>query len=40
MGDVIRLTGASRNTLKQHFRVLVEQGHIKRHGSGRGSWYA
>ena len=39
MGDVIRLTGASRNTLKQHFRVLVEQGHIKRHGSGRGSWY-
>jgi predicted HTH transcriptional regulator len=39
MGDVIRLTGASRNTLKQHFRALVEQGHIKRHGSGRGSWY-
>jgi Fic family protein len=39
MGDVIRLTGASRNTLKQHFRALVEQGHIKRYGSGRGSWY-
>ena len=39
MGDVIRLTGVSRNTLKQHFRALVAQGHITRHGSGRGSWY-
>jgi len=39
MGDIIRLTGASRNTLKQHFRALVEQGHITRHGGGRGSWY-
>jgi DeoR/GlpR family transcriptional regulator of sugar metabolism len=39
MGDVIRLTGVSRNTLKQHFRALVAQGHITRRGSGRGSWY-
>lgn len=39
MGDAIRLTGGSRNTLKQHFRVLVEQGHLKQHGSGRGVWY-
>jgi Fic family protein len=39
MGDVIRLTGASRNTLKQHFRALVEQGHLNQHGSGRGVWY-
>jgi Fic family protein len=39
MGDVIRLTGASRNTLKQHFRALVEQGHINQRGSGRGVWY-
>jgi Fic family protein len=39
MGEVIRLTGASRNTLKQHFRALVEQGHINQHGSGRGVWY-
>ena len=39
MGDVIRLTGASRNTLKQHFRALVEQGHFNRHGRGRGAWY-
>jgi Fic family protein len=39
MGEVIRLTGASRNTLKQHFRVLVGQGHLNQHGSGRGVWY-
>lgn len=28
MGDAIRLTGGSRNTLKQHFRALVERGHL------------
>jgi Fic family protein len=36
MGDVIRLTGASRHTLKQHFRALVDQGHLNRHGRGPG----
>lgn len=40
MGDVIKLTGVSRNTLKQHFRTLVEGGHLSRQGSGRGVWYA
>lgn len=39
MGDAIRLTGSSRNTLKQHFRALVEQGHLVQGGAGRGSWY-
>ena len=39
IGEAIRLTGASRNTLKQHFRTLVERGHLNRHGSGRGVWY-
>jgi len=24
---------------EQHLRALVEQGHPKQHGSGRGSWY-
>jgi len=33
------LTGASRNTLKQHFRTLVERGALDLHGSGRGVWY-
>lgn len=39
IGDVIKLTGASRNTLKQHFRALVERGILNKHGSGRGVWY-
>ncbi len=39
MGDAIRLTSVSRNTLKQHLRALVEHGHLNRHGSGRGAWY-
>ncbi|MDF1615668.1 Fic family protein [Desulfurivibrio dismutans] len=39
MGEAIKLTGAGRNTLKQHFRALVEQGTLNQHGSGRGVWY-
>ncbi|MDT4289570.1 Fic family protein [Methylomonas sp. MO1] len=39
MADAIRLTGSNRNTLKQHFRALVELGHLNQHGSGRGVWY-
>jgi Fic family protein len=39
IGEAIRLTGASRNTLKQHFRALVERGYLNQHGRGRGVWY-
>ncbi len=39
MGEMLRLTGASRNTLKEHFRNLVERRHLIRHGNGKGSWY-
>lgn len=39
IGDAIKLTEASRNTLKQHFRALVERGTLNQHGSGRGVWY-
>ncbi len=39
MGEAIKLTGASRNTLKQHFRALVERRTLNQHGSGRGVWY-
>ena len=39
IGEAIKLTGASRNTLKQHFRRLIERGHLNQHGSGRGVWY-
>lgn len=40
MGDAIKLTDANRNTLKQHFRHLVERNHLTQQGSGRGVWYA
>jgi Fic family protein len=39
IGDAIQLTGVSRNTLKQHFRSLVERGHLNQQGRGRGVWY-
>jgi len=39
MAEAIRLTGGNRNTLKQHFRTLVEQGHLVQQGGGRGTWY-
>jgi Fic family protein len=38
-GDMIKLTGASRNTLKQQFRQLVDKGHLVRQGGGRTTWY-
>jgi len=39
MAEAIKLTGASRNTLKQHLRNLSERNHLEQHGSGRGVWY-
>ncbi|MEK6789258.1 MAG: Fic family protein [Pseudomonadota bacterium] len=39
MGDAIKLTSSNRNTLKQHFRALVERAHLNQQGSGRGVWY-
>ena len=40
IGDMIRATGVSRNTLKEHFRRLVKQGHLVQRGRGKGTWYA
>ncbi len=37
--DMVVLTGASRNTLKEHFRKLVENRQLTMHGRGRGVWY-
>ncbi len=39
MYDMIAITGVSRNTLKEHFRALVEKKHLVLRGKGRGSWY-
>jgi len=40
IGDMIKLTGTSRNTLKEHFRQLIQKSHLVKHGSGRGTWYS
>lgn len=37
--DMVILTGASRNTLKEHFRKLVESRQLVMMGKGRGVWY-
>ncbi len=39
MGQMILLTGASRNTLKEHFRALVSRNLLVQHGGGRSVWY-
>ena len=39
MMEAIKLTSASRNTIKQHFRNLTDANHLEQQGSGRGVWY-
>jgi Fic family protein len=39
IGEMARFTGTSRNTLKQHFRVLVEKNYLTKQGGGRTTWY-
>ena len=39
MGDMIRLTGVSRNTLKEHFRNLTDKNYLAKNGIGKGTWY-
>ncbi|SFJ95012.1 Fic family protein [Desulfomicrobium apsheronum] len=37
--EMVILTGVSRNTLKDHFRKLVQNRHLVMQGQGRGVWY-
>lgn len=39
IGEAVAITGANRNTLKPHFKHLLEKGLIELHGKGRGAWY-
>jgi Fic family protein len=39
IGEMAKLTGVSRNTLKEHFRQLVEKGYLSKQGGGRSTWY-
>ena len=39
IGEITKLTGANRNTLKQHFRMLVEKNYLLKMGGSRSTWY-
>ncbi len=39
VAEVVSATGANRNTVKAHFKRLVEEGHLVLEGSGRGVRY-
>jgi Fic family protein len=40
IAEAVKVTGASRNTVKDHVRTLADRKHLTRHGAGRGAWYA
>ena len=40
VADSVKVTGVSRNTVKDHIQTLTANGHLDRHGAGRGAWYS
>jgi len=38
--EMVAMTGANRNTVKDHLQKLVAANHLAKHGTGRGTWYA
>jgi Fic family protein len=40
IADAAKITGSSRNTIKDHVKALTDAGHLSRHGAGRGTWYS
>ena len=39
VAEATKVTGANRNTIKDHIKALTRAGHIVQHGAGRGTWY-
>ncbi len=39
IGQLVRITGANRNTVKKHLQSLVTAKHLSQHGKGKGTWY-
>jgi Fic family protein len=39
MADVVKVTKANRNTIKVHFKTLIEKGYLIQDGAGRGVRY-
>ncbi len=40
IAEIVEQTGANQNTLKVRLRELVNNGHVKRHGKARATWYS
>lgn len=40
VAEAAKVTGANRNTIKDHIKALTRAGHLEKHGAGRGTWYA
>jgi len=39
VAEVVKVTGVSRNTIKDHIKSLKRARHLQQHGGGRGTWY-
>lgn len=39
VADAAKITGTSRNTVKDHLRALTKSDHLQLRGAGRGAWY-
>ena len=39
IGQIVKITGANRNTIKKHLQTLVSANHLAQHGTGKGTWY-
>lgn len=39
VAEAVKVTGANRNTIKDHLRALARARHLEQHGAGRGTWY-
>ena len=39
ISEVVRVSGVSRNTVKDHLKSLAEQDQLQLHGAGRGARY-
>ena len=40
VAEAAKITETSRNTVKDHIKALTDNGHLTRHGAGRGTWYS
>ncbi|NQV56667.1 MAG: Fic family protein [Rhodospirillales bacterium] len=40
VADAVKVTGTSRNTIKDHIKKLSANGQLEQHGKGRGVWYS